>query len=80
MLPVNSLSRARQLLREEGPNLRLAILDWRMGQEDGLDLALEMYQHSQWRRIPILMISAWAREGLHARMDSMGLTHFCPNR
>lgn len=78
VLPVNSLSRARQLLREEGPNLRLAILDWRMGQEDGLDLALEMYQRSQWRRIPILMISAWAREGLHARMDSMGLTHFLP--
>lgn len=78
VLPVNSLSRARQLLREEGQNLRLAILDWRMGQEDGLDLALEMYQHSQWRRIPILMISAWAREGLHARMDSMGLTHFLP--
>ncbi|MFM5080271.1 response regulator [Aeromonas veronii] len=78
VLPVNALSRARQLLREEGPNLRLAILDWRMGQEDGLDLALEMYQHSQWRRIPILMISAWAREGLHARMDSMGLTHFLP--
>ncbi|SIQ07168.1 hybrid sensor histidine kinase/response regulator [Aeromonas veronii] len=78
VLSVNSLSRARQLLREEGPNLRLAILDWRMGQEDGLDLALEMYQHSQWRRIPILMISAWAREGLHARMDSMGLTHFLP--
>lgn len=78
VLPVNSLSRARQLLREDGPNLRLAILDWRMGQEDGLDLALEMYQHSQWRRIPILMISAWAREGLHARMDSMGLTHFLP--
>ncbi|TNJ13888.1 hybrid sensor histidine kinase/response regulator [Aeromonas veronii] len=78
VLPVNSLSRARQLLREEGPNLRLAILDWRMGQEDGLDLALEMYQHSQWRRIPILMISAWAREGLHAWMDSMGLTHFLP--
>ena len=78
VLPVNSLSRARQQLREEGPNLRLAILDWRMGQEDGLDLALEMYQHSQWRRIPILMISAWAREGLHARMDSMGLTHFLP--
>ncbi|MGR6747103.1 hybrid sensor histidine kinase/response regulator [Aeromonas veronii] len=78
VLPVNSLSRARQLLREEGPNLRLAILDWRMGQEDGLDLALEMYQHSQWRRISILMISAWAREGLHARMDSMGLTHFLP--
>ncbi|MFM5341704.1 response regulator [Aeromonas veronii] len=78
VLPVNSLSRARQLLREEGPNLRLAILDWRMGQEDGLDLALEMYQHSQWRRIPILMISAWAREGLHARMDSLGLTHFLP--
>ncbi|MGL5323919.1 MAG: response regulator [Aeromonas sp.] len=78
VLPVNSLSRARQLLCEEGPNLRLAILDWRMGQEDGLDLALEMYQHSQWRRIPILMISAWAREGLHARMDSMGLTHFLP--
>ncbi|MFQ1692374.1 response regulator [Aeromonas veronii] len=78
VLPVNSLSRARQLLREEGPNLRLAILDWRMGQEDGLDLALEIYQHSQWRRIPILMISAWAREGLHARMDSMGLTHFLP--
>ncbi|CAJ1821079.1 response regulator [Aeromonas veronii] len=78
VLPVNSLSRARQLLREEGPNLRLAILDWRMGQENGLDLALEMYQHSQWRRIPILMISAWAREGLHARMDSMGLTHFLP--
>lgn len=78
VLPVNSLSRARQLLREEGPNLRLAILDWRMGQEDGLDLALEMYQHSQWRRIPILMICAWAREGLHARMDSMGLTHFLP--
>ncbi|MFQ1641305.1 response regulator [Aeromonas veronii] len=78
VLPVNSLSRARQLLREEGPNLRLAILDWRMGQEDGLDLALEMYQHSQWRRIPILMISVWAREGLHARMDSMGLTHFLP--
>ncbi len=76
VLSVNSLSRARQVLWEEGQNLRLAILDWRMGQEDGLDLALEMYQHSLWRQIPILMISAWAREGLHARMDSMGLTHF----
>ncbi|HEH9440133.1 TPA: response regulator [Aeromonas sobria] len=76
VLSVNSLSRARQVLWEEGKNLRLAILDWRMGQEDGLDLALEMYQHSLWRQIPILMISAWAREGLHARMDSMGLTHF----
>ncbi|MGY3914713.1 hybrid sensor histidine kinase/response regulator [Aeromonas australiensis] len=76
--PVNTLARARQLLREEGVNLRLAILDWRMGQEDGLDLALEMYQHSQWRQIPILMVSAWAREGLHTRMESMGLTHFLP--
>ncbi|MGL5976879.1 MAG: response regulator, partial [Aeromonas sobria] len=76
VLSVNSLSRARQVLWEEGQNLRLAILDWRMGQEDGLDLALEMYQHSLWRQIPILMISAWAKEGLHARMDSMGLTHF----
>ncbi|MGY3958133.1 response regulator [Aeromonas popoffii] len=73
---VNSLSRARQVLREEGQNIRLAILDWRMGQEDGLDLALEMYQHSQWRRLPILMTSAWAKEGLHGRMESMGLTHF----
>jgi two-component system, sensor histidine kinase and response regulator len=73
---VNTVSRARQVLREEGMNIRLAILDWRMGQEDGLDLALEMYQHSQWRRLPILMTSAWAREGLHGRMESMGLTHF----
>lgn len=76
VMAVNSVSRARQVLREEGQNIRLAILDWRMGQEDGLDLALEMYQHSQWRRLPILMTSAWAREGLHGRMESMGLTHF----
>lgn len=76
VLAVNTLSRARQVLREEGPSLRLAILDWRMGQEDGLDLALEMSQHPQWRQIPILMISAWAREGLHARMEGLGLTHF----
>ncbi|EPC3543861.1 response regulator, partial [Aeromonas hydrophila] len=78
VMAVNSLSRARQVLREEGQNIRLAILDWRMGQEDGLDLALEMYQHSQWRRLPILMTSAWAKEGLHGRMESMGLTHFLP--
>ncbi|MGE6132618.1 response regulator [Aeromonas salmonicida] len=78
VVAVNSLSRARQVLREEGQNIRLAILDWRMGQEDGLDLALEMYQHSQWRRLPILMTSAWAKEGLHGRMESMGLTHFLP--
>lgn len=58
VIAVNSLSRARQVLREEGHHIRLAILDWRMGQEDGLDLALEMYQHSQWRRLPILMTSA----------------------
>ena len=76
VIAVNSLSRARQVLREEGHHIRLAILDWRMGQEDGLDLALEMYQHSQWRRLPILMTSAWSREGLHGRMESMGLTHF----
>lgn len=31
VVAVNSLSRARQLLREEGQNIRLAILDWRMG-------------------------------------------------
>ncbi|WP_429154346.1 response regulator [Aeromonas media] len=78
VIAVNSLSRARQALREEGHHIRLAILDWRMGQEDGLDLALEMYQHSQWRRLPILMTSAWSREGLHGRMESMGLTHFLP--
>ncbi|MFQ2707272.1 response regulator [Aeromonas caviae] len=76
VITVNSLSRARQVLREEGHHIRLAILDWRMGQEDGLDLALEMYQHSQWRRLPVLMTSAWSREGLHGRMESMGLTHF----
>ncbi|WP_429147542.1 response regulator [Aeromonas rivipollensis] len=76
VIAVNSLSRARQVLREEGHHIRLAILDWRMGQEDGLDLALEMYQHSQWRRLPILMTSAWSREGLHGRMESMGLSHF----
>ncbi|MEG0009567.1 MAG: response regulator [Aeromonas sp.] len=76
VMTVNSVSRARQVLREEGQNIRLAILDWRMGQEDGLDLALEMYQHSQWRRLPVLMTSAWAREGLHGRMESMGLSHF----
>ena len=76
VMTVNSISRARQVLREEGHHIRLAILDWRMGQEDGLDLALEMYQHSQWRRLPVLMTSAWAREGLHGRMESMGLTHF----
>ncbi|AHE49706.1 sensory box histidine kinase/response regulator [Aeromonas hydrophila 4AK4] len=76
VIAVDSLSRARQVLREEGHHIRLAILDWRMGQEDGLDLALEMYQHSQWRRLPILMTSAWSREGLHGRMESMGLTHF----
>ncbi|MFC5707202.1 hybrid sensor histidine kinase/response regulator [Aeromonas eucrenophila] len=76
VLTVNSLSRARQALKEDGHHIRLAILDWRMGQEDGLDLALEMYQHSQWRRLPILMTSAWSREGLHGRMESMGLTHF----
>ncbi|WP_404836541.1 response regulator [Aeromonas media] len=78
VIAVNSLSRARQALREDGHHIRLAILDWRMGQEDGLDLALEMYQHSQWRRLPILMTSAWSREGLHGRMESMGLTHFLP--
>ncbi|MGL5811864.1 MAG: response regulator [Aeromonas sp.] len=76
VMTVNSVSRARQVLREEGQNIRLAILDWRMGQEDGLDLALEMHQHSQWQRLPVLMTSAWAREGLHGRMESMGLTHF----
>ncbi|PJG57713.1 hybrid sensor histidine kinase/response regulator [Aeromonas cavernicola] len=78
VVAVNSLLRARQVLREEGTNVRLAILDWRMGQEDGLDLALEMHQHTQWRRLPILIVSAWAREGLHARMEAMGLFHFLP--
>lgn len=76
VITASSMARAHQVLREEGVNLRLAILDWRMGQEDGLDLALEMYQHNQWRQVPILMTSAWAQEGLHARMESMGLTHF----
>ena len=76
VIGVNSVSRAREVLREEGINLRLAIFDWRMGQEDGLDLALEMSQHSQWRLIPILMTSAWAKEGLQVRMESMGLHHF----
>ncbi|MGY3869670.1 response regulator [Aeromonas crassostreae] len=76
VIGVNSVSRAREVLLEEGINLRLAIFDWRMGQEDGLDLALEMRQHSQWRLIPILMTSAWAKEGLQVRMESMGLHHF----
>ncbi|MFG0833452.1 response regulator [Aeromonas bivalvium] len=76
VIGVNSVSRAREVLREEGINLKLAIFDWRMGQEDGLDLALEMSQHSQWRLIPLLMTSAWAKEGLQARMESMGLHHF----
>ena len=54
VIVVNSLSRARQVLREEG-TIRCAILDWRMGRggRRGI-LALEMYQHSQWRRHAIL--------------------------
>ncbi len=76
VIQANSVSRARMVLREEGNNLQLAIFDWRMGQEDGLDLALEMSQHSQWRLIPILMTSAWAKEGLQVRMESIGLNHF----
>ncbi len=35
VMAVNSLSRARQVLREEGQNIRLAILDWRMGRKTG---------------------------------------------
>ncbi|MGL4717026.1 MAG: ATP-binding protein, partial [Aeromonas sp.] len=76
VITASSLLRARQTLSEQGADLQLVILDWRMGHEDGLDLALEMRQHSQWRQIPILMISGWAREGLDDRMASMGLTHF----
>ena len=64
----------RFILNNQGPsqNIRLAILDWRMGQEDGLDLALEMYQHSQWRRLPILMTSAWAKAVSIARFQVSG--------
>ncbi|MGL6349463.1 MAG: response regulator [Aeromonas sp.] len=76
VITASTLLRARQTLSEQGADLQLVILDWRMGHEDGLDLALEMRQHSQWRQIPILMISGWAREGLDDRMASMGLTHF----
>lgn len=76
VIQANSVSRARAVLHEEGNKLQLAIFDWRMGQEDGLDLALEMSQHNQWRLIPILMTSAWAKEGLQVRMESIGLNHF----
>jgi CheY-like chemotaxis protein len=64
------------VLREEGHHIRLAILDWRMGQEDGLDLGPRDVPAQPVAALPVLMTSAWSREGLHGRMESMGLTHF----
>ena len=71
-----TLDEAREQVRLVGERLSMVILDWRLGNEDGLDLIPVLRGQPALSTLPALVVSAWSRDGLHQRMDSLGLQHF----
>ncbi|WP_368163511.1 response regulator [Aeromonas sp. R6-2] len=71
-----TLADARESVRMIGDRLTMVILDWRLGDEDGLDLVPVLRGQPRLATLPVLVISAWSRDGLHQRMESLELQHF----
>ena len=56
---------AKNLLEKNGDQYRLMTLDISLPDEDGINLLIELRQQSQYRNLPVVMISAKADEAKH---------------
>lgn len=70
-----SLTAAEQAAREHADSLSMLLIDWRIGDEDGLELVARLAPHPKLNKLPVLVISAYERSGLNQRMSSLGLQH-----
>ncbi len=51
-----------EILKEQGTNINLIVSDVMMPQVDGLTMLREIKSHSEWHRIPVVMLTALAAE------------------
>ncbi|MHA6964067.1 hybrid sensor histidine kinase/response regulator [Zobellella denitrificans] len=70
------LEEARQLVHKRGHELRLALIDCCLGQDNGLELARYLVQQPGLGGIDIVVISAFGRERPAAQMRALGIRHY----
>ncbi|GAA3530749.1 hybrid sensor histidine kinase/response regulator [Zobellella aerophila] len=67
---------AKEIIQQRGAELRLALIDCRLGQDNGLDLAGFITRQHHLAGLDIVITSAFGRERPSGQMDSLGIRHF----
>ncbi|WP_375058327.1 response regulator [Zobellella sp. DQSA1] len=70
------LDSAKALIQKRGSELRLALIDCCLGQDNGLDVARYLVQQPHLQDIGVVIISAFGRERPSAQMQALGIDHY----
>ncbi|MBO1518753.1 hybrid sensor histidine kinase/response regulator [Oceanisphaera pacifica] len=71
-----NLTLAKDILLKRGSAIDIAIIDCRIGPDDGLDLARYLQQESHFRHIKLLITSAFGQDKPAQKMRNLGLTQY----
>ncbi|WP_198649930.1 hybrid sensor histidine kinase/response regulator [Zobellella maritima] len=67
---------AREIIQQRGSELRLVLIDCRLGHDNGMELASFITRQHHLARLDIVITSAFGRERPAGQMDSLGIRHF----
>ncbi|WP_445398834.1 response regulator [Zobellella sp. An-6] len=67
---------ARLMIQKRGHELRLALIDCCLGQDNGLDVARHLVQQPSLGGIDVIIISAFGRDRPSAQMRALGISHY----
>ncbi|MGB5855223.1 MAG: response regulator [Oceanisphaera sp.] len=69
---------AKEMLLKLGSELDVMLIDYRLGQDSGLDLARFVQQQPHLSHIKLALTSAFGQDRLAAQMRKLGLTYYLP--
>ncbi len=70
------ITSAKEILHKRGSEIRLALIDCRLGQDNGLDLARYLVQQPQLHHVAVVIISAFGRDRPSGQMRALGIDHY----
>ncbi|MGO2088067.1 MAG: response regulator [Oceanisphaera sp.] len=73
-----NVAMAKDILLKRGCDIDIAIIDCRIGQDDGLDLARLLQQEAHFKHIKPLITSAFGQDKPAQKMRNLGLTQYLP--
>lgn len=70
------IASAKAIIQQRGAELRLALIDCRLGQDNGLELAGFIIRQHHLAGLDIVITSAFGRERPSEQMDNLGIRYF----